>query len=130
MYFLCLQFFQKTNLKILIFALAYLGRNFSFVFWKNWRNKKVLLKLSDLYSGSVVNKHSSRWQLTKEKAQLPIYVRRTPVAVVRLSQVRFDEIAHCACHWVAVDANQEMTLFDTTIEQISLFVFLETVTLN
>ena len=39
MYFRCLQFFQKTNLKIQIFALAYMGRNVSFVFWKNWKKK-------------------------------------------------------------------------------------------
>ena len=33
--FQCLQFSQKTNLKMLIFAIAYWGRNFSFVFWEN-----------------------------------------------------------------------------------------------
>ena len=35
----CLQFFRKMNLKTLIFAPAYWGRNFSFVFWKNWKHK-------------------------------------------------------------------------------------------
>ena len=30
---------QKTNLKMLIFALAW-GRTFLFVFWENWKNKK------------------------------------------------------------------------------------------
>ena len=49
MYFWCLQFFQKTNLKTLIFALAYWGRNFSFIFWKYWKHKKLLSKLTDLY---------------------------------------------------------------------------------
>ena len=34
-----LQFFHKINLKILIFAPAYWGRNFSFVFWKNWKSQ-------------------------------------------------------------------------------------------
>ena len=37
--FRCLQFFQKTNLEILIFTLACLGRIFLFVFWKNWKQK-------------------------------------------------------------------------------------------
>ena len=40
MSFWCTKFFQKTNLKLSMFALAYLGRNFSFVFWKDWKNKK------------------------------------------------------------------------------------------
>ena len=35
-----LQSSQKTNLKMLIFALAYYGRNFSFVFWENWKQTK------------------------------------------------------------------------------------------
>ena len=30
--------------------LAYLGRDFSFVFWKNWKHKNFPLKLVDLYS--------------------------------------------------------------------------------
>ena len=47
--FWCLQFSPKTNLKMLIFALVYWGRNFSFVFWENWINKKALSKLTDLY---------------------------------------------------------------------------------
>ena len=49
MSFLCLQLFQKTNLKIQIFALAYWGRNFSFGFWKNWKKQNVLSKLIDFY---------------------------------------------------------------------------------
>ena len=52
MFFVCFQFFQKSNLKIQIFALAYWGRNFSFVFWKNWKNQNVLSKLTDLENGS------------------------------------------------------------------------------
>ena len=36
----------KNNLKMLIFALAYWVRNFSFAFWDtNWRRQKVLSKL-------------------------------------------------------------------------------------
>ena len=31
---------KKTNLKTLIFALAYWGRNFLFVFWKNLKHQK------------------------------------------------------------------------------------------
>ena len=31
-----------------IFALAYWGRNFLFVFWENWKNQKALSKLTDL----------------------------------------------------------------------------------
>jgi hypothetical protein len=46
--FCCLQFFQKINLKILIFALAYWDRNFLFFFWKNLKTRKVLSKLTDL----------------------------------------------------------------------------------
>ena len=49
MCFWCLQFSQKTNLKTQIFVLAYCGRNFSFVFWENWKNQKVLPKITDLY---------------------------------------------------------------------------------
>ena len=37
MSFWCLQFFRKTNLKILIFYL-------SFVFWKNWKKQKSLVE--------------------------------------------------------------------------------------
>ena len=39
---------KKTNLKILIFVLGYWGKKFSFFFWKNWKNQKVLSKLIDL----------------------------------------------------------------------------------
>ena len=35
---------------MLIFALAYCGRNFSFVFWENWKNPKALSKLTDFYA--------------------------------------------------------------------------------
>ena len=45
-----LQFFQKTNLKALTFALAYWSRNFSFVFWKNSKHQKDISKLIDLYT--------------------------------------------------------------------------------
>ena len=34
---------------MLIFALAYRGRKFSFVFWENWKKRKALSKLTDLY---------------------------------------------------------------------------------
>ena len=34
---------------MLIFALAYWGRNFLFIFWENWKNQKALSKLADLY---------------------------------------------------------------------------------
>ena len=47
MSFWCLQFSQRTNLKTQIFALAYWGRNFSFVFWEIWNNK-MSSKLTDL----------------------------------------------------------------------------------
>ena len=40
---------KKTNLKFLISALAYWGRNLSFVFWKNWKKQKDISKLTDLY---------------------------------------------------------------------------------
>ena len=33
---------------MLIFALAYWDRNFSFVFWENWKYKKALSKLTNL----------------------------------------------------------------------------------
>ena len=42
MCFWCLQFSQKTNLKTQIFALAYWGRNFLFVFWENWQKQNAL----------------------------------------------------------------------------------------
>jgi hypothetical protein len=35
---------------MLIFALAYQGRNFLFVFCENWKNQNALSKLSDLYN--------------------------------------------------------------------------------
>ena len=35
---------------MLIFALSYCGRNFSFVFWENWKNPKALSKLTDFYA--------------------------------------------------------------------------------
>ena len=38
---------QKTNLKMLIFALAW-GRSFLFVFWENWKNQKAPSILTDL----------------------------------------------------------------------------------
>jgi hypothetical protein len=38
--FLCLQFFQKTNLKILFFALTYWGRSFSFDFLEELKKTK------------------------------------------------------------------------------------------
>ena len=40
------------NLKIQIFAPAYWSRNFSFVFWENWKKQKALSKLTDLFSSS------------------------------------------------------------------------------
>ena len=46
--FWCLQFSQKTNLKMLIFAPAYWSRNFSFVFWENSKIQRALSKLTDL----------------------------------------------------------------------------------
>ena len=55
MSFWSLQFSQKTNLKTQIFALAYWGRNFSFVFWENWKHHKVLSKLTDLYLEIIFN---------------------------------------------------------------------------
>ena len=36
--FWCLQFFQRMNLKILIFDLAFWGRNYWLVFGKNWKH--------------------------------------------------------------------------------------------
>ena len=49
MYSWCLQFSQKTNLKTQIFAQAYWGRIFLFVFWENWKKQNVLSKSTDLY---------------------------------------------------------------------------------
>ena len=40
---------KKRTWKLKFFALAYLGRNFSLVFWENWKKQKVLSKLTDLY---------------------------------------------------------------------------------
>ena len=42
---------------MLIFALAYWGRNFSFVFRENWKNQKALSKLTDLYFLSILGAH-------------------------------------------------------------------------
>ena len=42
MSFWCPRFFQKTNLKIQIFALAYWGWNFLYGFWKNWKKESNL----------------------------------------------------------------------------------------
>ena len=41
---------RKTNLKMLIFVLAYWGRAFPFIFWENWK-QKALSKLTDLQHG-------------------------------------------------------------------------------
>ena len=74
MSFWCLQFFQKTNLKIQLFALVYWGRNFSFNFWKNWKNQNVLSKLSDLYRGGKIifpSKPSLLAVQPKEESTLP-----------------------------------------------------------
>ena len=38
----------KNKLENVKLALAYWGRNFSFVFWKNWNSQKTLSKLTDL----------------------------------------------------------------------------------
>ena len=54
--FLVFPILPKTNLKTQIFALAYWGRNFSFVFWENWKNQNPLSKLTDLS-----NRHKGRF---------------------------------------------------------------------
>ena len=44
-----LQIFQKTNLNVLFFCPSlYMGRNFSFIHFKNLKHQNVLSKLTDL----------------------------------------------------------------------------------
>ena len=46
MSFWCCQFSQKTNMKTQVFALAYWGRNFLFIFWENWNKPKCLFEIN------------------------------------------------------------------------------------
>ena len=84
--FWCFQFSQKTNLKTQIFALAYLGGNFSFIFWENWKKSKFpfeikwpLLRIS-LYSfvygrgGFKLNPIQKKQMIRKKFPQLSIAI--------------------------------------------------------
>ena len=55
----CLQFFQKTNLKISIFSLAYWGRNFSFVLGRIENIHKIRLEDSSVWLKKIELLHQS-----------------------------------------------------------------------
>ena len=56
-------FLPKNKLDFfLIFALAYWGRDFSFIFWKNWINQRVVSKLTDLnWTKNFLFSHANRF---------------------------------------------------------------------
>ena len=64
---------KKTNLKI-YYALGYLGRNFLYVFWKNWKKLKSPLEITWPLV-SFESKKTPEVNLNKKIQHLTVYQR-------------------------------------------------------
>ena len=58
---------------MLIFALAYWGRNFSFAFWENLKQQNNLSKLTDLYTLEVLKDQQIKLSHNDYNSKFPGY---------------------------------------------------------